>query len=64
MGLSSLNARLQDPAAVGWVQGVFPKVLMSLHSAFRFTFGQQPVRPVRRPATLTTRQLHLVCAVW
>ena len=26
MGLSSLNTRLQDPLAVAWIQGVFPKV--------------------------------------
>lgn len=26
MGLSSLNARLQDPAAAMWVGGIFPKV--------------------------------------
>ena len=32
MGLSSLNERLQDPAAMMWVQGIFPKVLL-------FAFG-------------------------
>lgn len=32
MGLSSLNSRLQDPAAVDWVSGVFPKVLAPCHS--------------------------------
>ena len=29
MGLSSLNARLQDPAAAMWVGGIFPKVPLS-----------------------------------
>ncbi len=33
MGLSSLNARLQDPAAVDWVSGVFPKVPAPCYSA-------------------------------